>query len=716
MAKCKLCKIDIPDGTDYCPDCQNKRNDEKAKESYLDSLLNSVKNTSGPSNITYRKKNREDISSNPIENVKKASENKMTSNEPETRKPVNNTDSGSKDDDLYRVDFSDLEDFTQFNFEADIQDIDHEIEISDEDLFGDEISGFLQDVDNDVEAYDYKAELKSIVGDTISHHTMNNTQYNDQIGPDGQTVAENETISAKTEPEPDIELRAESEHINETVASNDEDMENLAVLEDETAKAPEESNDTTDNSIHQETEELPEDTGLDLDLDELLNSLNLSDTVTAKEEPNDIHTEPSMVQLEDIDESSLEDMFHSFSNEDEIEDLKPAGATPNIEPVEGEDEDFMKLLSQISGDDPVSDDLKAISEMMVGPKGEDKNKNMPGDVGEVFSDALTAVSSLKDFEHDEDLSVSVIEQEEEAIKGRKKKKAKKKTEKSEKKDKKPKSEKSLFQRLFGNVKDEKTAAKFAEELKKKETEEISGKTDKSKSKKKKKGDKAAEAPDMEETPGNARRPGRTAEEEDPIDKKAARKKAKEEKKRAKATIEIIDEIEEDPGRINRLGATIVFIFFGVLAAILILGTNIISYTLNIQHASAYFSKQKYTEAYYEVYGVELRDEDLELYEKIATVMFVNKQLNSYNNYYNIKQYPQALDSLLKGLKRYDKYIELATYLGVDSDLNYVRKQILAELDKKFNLTEAEAEQINRITNMKDYSLAVYDVVLEKMNK
>ena len=138
MAKCKLCKIDIPDGTDYCPDCQNKRNDEKAKESYLDSLLNSVKNTSGPSNITYRKKNREDISSNPIENVKKASENKMTSNEPETRKPVNNTDSGSKDDDLYRVDFSDLEDFTQFNFEADIQDIDHEIEISDEDLFGDE--------------------------------------------------------------------------------------------------------------------------------------------------------------------------------------------------------------------------------------------------------------------------------------------------------------------------------------------------------------------------------------------------------------------------------------------------------------------------------------------------------------------------------------------------------------------------------------------------
>lgn len=695
MAKCKSCKIDIPDGTDYCPDCQNKRNDEKTNESYLDSLLNSVKNTSEPSNIMFRKKNKEDNSSNPVENVKKASENKMNSKKPEVRDSENSTDFGLNDDDLYRVDFNDLEDFNQFNFEADIQDIDHEIEISDEDLFGDELSELLRDDDKGMEAYDFEAELKTIVNDTISHHNVPNMQNDDQLGFEDQTVADHEAISAMTAIELDLELVSEPEQ--EAVASNDADQ---------------------DNSVHQEIEELSEDNGLDLDLDELLNSLNLSDTATVSDEADPIHTEPTMVQMDTSDKKPFEDMFHNLTDEDAIEELKPTDGMPDFEPVEAEDEDFMKLLNQISGDDPVSDDLKAINEMMNSPKGEKKLYKMPGDVGEVFSDALTAVSSLKDFEHgEEDLSDSSIEPKEEAVSGRKEKRAKKKAEKSEKKDRKSKSDKSLFQRLFGNIKDEETAAQFAKELKKKATEGNNGKADKSKNKKKAKGDSGAEAPDTEEIAGNAKRPARAAEEEEAtIDKKAAKKRAKAEKKRAKATIEVIDEIEEDPGRINRLGASIVFIFFGALAAILILGTNIISYSLNIQHASDYFSKQKYTDAYYEVYGVELRDEDLELYEKIATVMFVNKQLNSYNNYYNIKQYPQALDSLLKGLKRYDKYIELATYLGVDSDLNYVRNQILSELDKKFNLTETEAEQINTITNMKDYSLAVYDVVLEKMIK
>jgi hypothetical protein len=91
-----------------------------------------------------------------------------------------------------------------------------------------------------------------------------------------------------------------------------------------------------------------------------------------------------------------------------------------------------------------------------------------------------------------------------------------------------------------------------------------------------------------------------------------------------------------------------------------------------------------------------------------TVMFVNKQLNSYNNYYSLGKYPEALDSLLKGLKRYDKYIELATMLGIKTDLDYVRTQILAELKNKFDLSEREALKINRINDRKEYSLKIYE--------
>ncbi len=714
MAKCKLCKTDIPEGTEYCMDCQDKRNDDKAKESYLDSLLNSVKNTSEPSEITVRKKNKENNSSNPVEKVKKASENKKISKAEEPRESVNNLDIGLDDDDLYRVDFSDLEDFSKFNFEDDIQDLDNDIVISDKDLFGAEV--------------------------------LDQKEFDQNVF-DGQSGTEDEDISGSSTTEPSLEVIAEPENIEEeeykdaseyesgaepgaepeyeAVATDDAGKESVTALEEETTKASDEpatvmTKEAMDNIIPQEVEDLSEDSGLNLDLDELLNSLNLPEVATTEEAPEDIHTEPVEVQKEESDETSLEDMFHSFSDEDAIEDLDLATGMSGFEPVEAEDEDFMKLLSQISEDDPVSDDLRAISDMLGGPQSDIKHIDMPGDVGEVFSDALTAVSSLKDLDQGEvDLFASASEQEEETPpsskgKGKKAKKTIGKSDKKEK-DKKEKSEEGLFQRLFGNVKNEKTAAKFAEELKQKEAEETGGQADKSKKAKGKK--KGADTATEEKDDNGSRGQGRGTEDEAaPVDKKAEKKRIKAEKKKAKEAIEVIDEIEEDPGRINRLGATIVIIIFGAFAAILILGTNIISYTLNIQHASDYFSKQKYTEAYYEVYGVELKDEDLELYEKIATVMFVNKQLNSYNNYSNINQYPQALDSLLKGLKRYDKYIELATYLGVDSDLNYVRKQILAELNKKYNLTEDEAVQINKITNMKDYSLAVYDVVLEKMNK
>ena len=137
--------------------------------------------------------------------------------------------------------------------------------------------------------------------------------------------------------------------------------------------------------------------------------------------------------------------------------------------------------------------------------------------------------------------------------------------------------------------------------------------------------------------------------------------------------------------------------------------------LKYQECYYYFNRQKYTQAYNEVYGIELKDEDIELYDKIMTVMFVNKQLNSYNNYYHMRKYPEALDSLLKGLQRYDKYVELATLLGIKTDLDYVRNQIIAELYNVFSLTEEDAMNILNSESQAKYSIAVYDVVLENIS-
>jgi len=188
--------------------------------------------------------------------------------------------------------------------------------------------------------------------------------------------------------------------------------------------------------------------------------------------------------------------------------------------------------------------------------------------------------------------------------------------------------------------------------------------------------------------------------------KASKAMEKKEKAQAKKEKKMQVVVEEDEGRINRVGATIIFMFFGIIAACIILGTDSFSYTHSITKATEYFGKQKYNSAYVEVRGIDVKDKDYEIYDKIMTVMFVNKQLNSYNNYYNMKMYPEALDSLLKGLQRYDEYISIAKELGIKSDLDYVRKQILGELNSIFGLTEEDSYSIIQSDSQEDYSQKV----------
>ena len=195
-----------------------------------------------------------------------------------------------------------------------------------------------------------------------------------------------------------------------------------------------------------------------------------------------------------------------------------------------------------------------------------------------------------------------------------------------------------------------------------------------------------------------------------LEKQRVKREAKAEKKAKKMEEAklLLEEMERT--RINRAGASIVFIFFAMVAVVIIVGTSIFSYSLSIKNAEIEFNRDEYTAAYNEIYGLEIKDEDILLYDRIMTVMYVQKQLNSYNNYYEMNDMPKALDSLLKGLQRYEKYIDLAVDLDVDTDLDSVRKKILEKVTSGFMLTEQEAMEIIQSESQAEYSKKVYDAV------
>ncbi len=269
------------------------------------------------------------------------------------------------------------------------------------------------------------------------------------------------------------------------------------------------------------------------------------------------------------------------------------------------------------------------------------------------------------------------------------------------KEEQPAKKSGIFDKLFANIHDAKSKRAHEKMLSDEEKRAL---------RKKEREEKKAAKKAMKEDPAYIAE--QEAKKKEKEEKKAQAKAIKEAKKREKEELKKQRQAEEeaeamkDQGRINRVGAAIVFVCMGAFAASVIFGSDTFSYNQSVANARDYFDNREYTEAYNELRGVELKGEDVEMYDKVVTVMYVNKQLNSYNNYYAMQMYPEALDSLLKGLEKYDNYLEAAGQLGVVADLNYVKDQIIVELQTEFSLNEKEAYQIIDTVTQEEYSQKV----------
>lgn len=614
MAKCKVCRTEISNGLEYCENCSDKGK-EKSNELYLDSLLNSVINT---------------------DNDEKKSEKKQVDtdqNYSSQAYSLKNNGEGTFQDN----------DFNQFSFDEDLSDFKLEDIYSDFDMVSEQIPDYFSGknhIEEAVSEEDRNPNQSAIQEELASKVQPQVFEQEDQESFNEESIQNNlPSWEADNDKEPGLQAEEEENKTESSFSQWEEDMADIFRTNDveeeqEKQSTPFDYPDMT-NIKEEEIETFSMDKEPVDDLNALLNGLDFSI------EESEVDRNENIVE-EKVDDSEVsEESFYQ------------------------EEDDFLSLLNQIAMDDPVSDDVKAINDLMNGVTVTEKPKEQDAmtDVGAVFSDALKAVSSLNDPNiNEEELlgSIGSGKDKKGKKKDRKKKKAKIAEQDIEESIDKPKKE-SLFKRLFGNVKGVKEEPQVLEEEDdflptRRRVEEIPEEETDEKQKKTKKTKKIKKAKTKDVNPEGAE------EGDDQSDQ--GKKKTKEKKpKKQKEIMQVIDEMDDEVGRINRLGASIVFLFFGLLALLLYLGSNTVNYAIAIEQATDYFDRQKYTQAYYEVYGVNIKAEDIQLYEKIQTVMFVNKELNSYNNYIAIKKYPQALDSLLKGLERYNKYIELSKMLG-----------------------------------------------------
>lgn len=273
--------------------------------------------------------------------------------------------------------------------------------------------------------------------------------------------------------------------------------------------------------------------------------------------------------------------------------------------------------------------------------------------------------------------------------------------KAEKKD-------SVWKRVFGNIITEQTAE---EEAKAREAEQATADEKAAEKEERKKQAAAAKAERAEHK--KAIKEKRAAEKAEQAAVKAAEK---EEKKRLKMEAEA----NEVVGKINPLGASIVMVFFGLICVAAIIGSQVLYHASSVKGAENFFEARDYKEAYESLAGIEVAEDSdsYEMKDKIRICMQLQRQLEAYENYYQMKMYLEALDSLMKGIRSYDANQSKAERYDIVSQYNELEVKLAQQLYQEFGVSESQARNINSIEGQAEYTSRLENIIAqwEKRNR
>ncbi len=405
---------------------------------------------------------------------------------------------------------------------------------------------------------------------------------------------------------------------------------------------------------------------------------------------------------EDINQ--LLELLSQESTDDDIDELEEEETSSNSDAPVSVDSPVadpeLSLFADEEGDAIFADSPEALEEETT-----DSQSDEGKSVDDIFGDALSAVgysekedTGLDDLlALDEESAGSDDEAVEEDTK-KKKKKEKKKKEPKPPKEPKPEGEPGFFQRVFGNVITEQTAE---EEARERELEKAS-EEERQAAKAEKKQQQAAEKAEKAE----AARAEKEKKKAEKAERAAAKAAEKEEKKRRRAELEATEVV----GKINPIGATIVMMFFGLVCVAILLGTHTFSYSHAVNVAKSEFEKKDYRSAYNSIAGVKVSESAKEMEDKIRICMQLQKELDSYENYYKMRMYLESLDSLIKGIRSYDTNMSKAEEYEIVSQYNELESQIASSLYSEFGVTETEARRIISSETQEDYTAKLEAII------
>ena len=198
---------------------------------------------------------------------------------------------------------------------------------------------------------------------------------------------------------------------------------------------------------------------------------------------------------------------------------------------------------------------------------------------------------------------------------------------------------------------------------------------------------------------------------DKKEKQEQAKKAKAEKqaKKQQAKKEKPPKEPDNTPPLPKKPVILIFVMVASFMVFVLLGTNLFGYSSCFERAEREFELGNYEAAFEEVYGLEVKEADVDTYDKYRILSYADGEYNAYQTFMESGMYDMALDSLVRVVGRCDKYGTEAETYGCVREMQKVKEKAVGALGS-FGVTEERARELCALEDRTDYSKELYAIL------
>ena len=157
---------------------------------------------------------------------------------------------------------------------------------------------------------------------------------------------------------------------------------------------------------------------------------------------------------------------------------------------------------------------------------------------------------------------------------------------------------------------------------------------------------------------------------------------------------------------------LVFVMALSILVLVLAGTHLLGYSNSFADADQAFAEGRYSDAFQAVAGEKVKEKDTDTYEKYRFTAMVSAEYEAYESMMDAEVYDIALDSLIRTVQRYDKYLQDAETYGCRGEFDKIESAAETALQQDFGLTAEDARTMYALSDKETYSREIYKA-LEK---